>query len=224
MVDPKHYGKDFTGLGYDDFSADATGTSWRGQRSLAGLVARYLSESRRLPVAFHSTDVKRRNEAFISHRAEALASTDDRRRIVKFRLALDERGAYYGLTIERPHGPMDAGWDWPRFIRAVTGDQRLQRTITQAETGRGALMVAFITHKDEKQGAKLSWDEAGVHDYPVAARLKLLDGLPDCYWIDLHLRAHISRNEAMVARLGVARTMASFLADLLPIYAAALPS
>lgn len=223
------YGAAFKGLIASDFKTSIEGTSWRSRRHLGGLVA--LCASASTPYTFVSWSVYPWPVVFLTHRenynmaAFALGS-----RKAKFTLEVDENFLYYGFYIERSDQPMDANWDWPRFLSALLNRPELSRIIEEVEKDP---MVRFIGRKSTgsdrfhfanglREGAVSLWDEQETNRIAVEHRIELLTQIPNSHWGEVYIIAQLPKEEAIALGVKVSEPIANLFHTLLPFYRAAL--
>lgn len=218
---------DFHGLVESEFKASPAGTHWRGRNNLGGLLASHLAA--RSGRKFESHAVSRRCEVQIyePHRF----NTQTPLREAKFLFALDENGAHHGFYIEKNNGPMDATWDWTRFVAlsardpslytrmaGVLAEQNLYWEIEVGTPGHGG-WTAQVTATPDGQAQWTSGGDA-PQIIPWAEFTVRLQTLPADQWCDLMVCQSLSRQQAIALRTGLADHVAKVWHTLLPLYLA----
>lgn len=225
----KGYGEGFSGLIDADFKTFTEGTTWRSRQNLPGRVARILSEGTHY--TFVSWAIYRWPVAFLTHREDyEMAAYEMGTRKAKYTIELDEQNAYYGFYIERSDGPMDATWDWPRFMAAMRSNATLLKVVEQAEAEHGARFVGRMPVGEERlhyaneldTGGRSIWDERSMASYSVEQRVDWLAQMPEDRRGEVYIVAHMPKRQAIDAGLGVADAMAALLRHLLPVYRASV--
>ena len=226
------YGDDFTGLLSSDFKTNVEGTTWRSRRNLAGRVAQLLSAKSSNPsYTFLSWAIYRWPVAFLSHREHyQMAASEMGARKAKFTIELDEHNAYYGFYIERGDGPMDHTWDWPRLWKALTMRPELRDLIAVVETDYRARFLGraisdaepFHFANPPATGFRHLWDDQNPSRYTITERLHRLEQIPEGEWVDFYLIAATPKEEALLAGVRIAHTIANAMKVMLPIYTAAV--
>lgn len=218
---------DFQGLAETDFKTTPTGTNWRRQNSLGGLLAGQLSaHSGR---TFASQAVSRRCEVYVyePHRF----NPQEPRREAKFRFAVHESGVLHGFYIEKNDGPMDSTWDWTRFSAALARDPGLCTRIAavlaehdlcwQLETGvigRGDWTLTQVN----AAGGQAQWRSGNEAPETISwvEFVERLHALPAGQWCDLMVCQSLPRARAIALRVGLANHAAKVWHALLPLYLA----
>lgn len=221
---------DFQGLAEADFRTTPTGTNWRRQNSLGGLLASHLSaHSGR---KFESQAVSRRCEVYVyeAHRFNVKAPL----REAKFRFAVNESGVLHGFYIEKNDGPMDATWDWTRFSAALARDPGLCTRSAAVLVEHGLywqLEVGLIGHGDwtvtqvsVAADGQAHWRSGNDAPETIswAEFVARLQALPADQWCDLMACQSLPRARAIALRVGLASHVAKLWHALLPLYVAAV--
>ena len=221
---PPRWGRNFSGLEASDFKRGITDTSWRRKGTLAGLLARRLSDAS--GHFFTSYAVYRRPQIFIyvaDHMDE-----DDRQRSAKFYFQLDEEKAHYGFRIEKSDKSMDKKWDWSRFLAALEDDDALQETVEEAMAEHDLLWRIEVLADDEyarvatvTSNEPLTWEEDGeTETVSWSDFVDRLRAVEDDRWCNLWLRATMEKAAAVEAGTGIATPVLNALEALLPLYEA----
>jgi len=221
------WGQGFRGLESGDFQKGVTGTSWRSRPKLGGLLARKMSELRKLD--FESYAIYHRAEVHIAQ-AQYYRKSESQRK-AKFVFRLDHERAHYGFYIERSQNPMGSTWHWPSFVASLAKESDLQGQVSSA-------MQSFGLHWDV-----CLWDESvlaaqvapapdGVLWQPMpngqdeelswkgfATRLQELE--PES-WCDLYLGEYVPKDRAIAEAVRLANRVTAVYDALMPLYAASV--
>jgi hypothetical protein len=217
---------DFQGLAESDFRVTPTGTNWRRQSGLGGLLASQLSalSGRK----FESQAVSRRCEVYVYEPHRFNIKTPLRK--AKFRFAVDESGVRHGFYIEKNDGPMDTTWDWTRFVAALARDSALcTRTaaILTEQDLRLNLDIGVLGHSDWTTTEVTATPEGAAcwrsgNDAPETISwtefVARLQALPVAQWCDLMVCQSLPRGRAIALRVGLASQVTKIWHALLPLY------
>lgn len=224
------YGRQFDGLVENDFKDSVRGTSWRARTELGGLLARKLTELSGRP--FKSRAVPRRPQVYVLH-----ARTYDRKSShnkAKFRFALNEERADYGLYLEKSWDQMDESWDWLRLLAALREQDTLREVLTHTmeqhdlrwlirtknhddELEMAARVMIqdgqLVLEKDNNEPKQIDWD----------GFVELLESIPAEKWCNLYLMRSLPKEKAMALEDQIADEVAGVWNGLLPLYTACIP-
>jgi len=222
---PARWGRDFSGLEPSDFKKGITDTSWRRKGTLAGLLARRLSDAS--GHFFTSYAVYRRPQIFIFV-AEHM-DDDQRQRSAKFYFRLDEEKADYGFLIEKSDEKMDEKWDWSRFLGALEDDEALRDTVAMAMAEYDLHWRVEVLAADEaydrvavvNDNEPLTWEEEGeTEDISWSDFVQRLREVEADQWCNLRLRATREKAAAVEAGTEIADPVVNAFRALLPLYEA----
>ncbi len=223
----KHPGRDFMGLKEYDFSTDTTGTHWRREETLKGLLTHRLSTA--TGRNFESRAISYRPQVLIGEppRFDKANVGGFNLRKAKFNFRLDEKKARYSLYIEKSDKPMDATWEWPIFLEALQKPE----IVSYLEGLMENLGLHFHIELTEKE-KKVSYREFAVHHEGSLVFLEEAEQSPitwnelfitlkeirDTDWCDVNLGCVMSKEEAIDRGAEIATPVVDLYLALLRLY------
>ena len=217
-----------SGFTDSDFSSQIDGVHWRGPDALGGLLAQALNDS--FDTDFSSWGVRRRTELHIAR--ESRYSFDNPWPHAKLFVYTPPDEFALGFYLEKADHPLDHLWDWGRFISNLESDP----------IARAALLAAMRNHRltltdyyDQQKGGALGvrllyWAgslclQRPLEDpEPVALDdlVRLMAGLGDDAWCDLHIFTAIPKAEAVALGHRIVERILAVFHSLVPVYEAAI--
>jgi hypothetical protein len=155
---------EFGGFLASDFEAKARGIAWQNRQSLGKVVAYELRQ--RTKQSFAQWIVPRRPVIHVARKDQYDPETRDRN--AAFFATATEEGLSYGLHIEKPAGPIKAGWNWSHFMSALAEDEQFRAALratmekfnlsldVYAMQTKYGLIGRFVAPPD---GAELLWQQ-----------------------------------------------------------------
>lgn len=218
-------GQDFQGLQDHDFQKGVGGTSWRARTSFGGRLAERMTDI--TARFFQSWAIYRRAEVHIAQPTHY--DSQARARGAKFVFGLWEEGAWYGFYIEKNLGPMDATWQWPNMIQALSSDALLRGEIEQAMQAHDLRWKLYVWGDGSLVAQVGAAEEGLVREEPTDQELGLLTwpkfveelrSLDTETWYSLFLLANLQKERALAAGPGLVEPVAEVFRALLPLYEA----
>lgn len=216
-------GNKFSGLVDTDFSDDITGSTWRRKGTLAGLLARELSEESDRD--FEHKTVYRSPEVYIYQDGSYVQK--EKERSAKYLFRLDDDGAYYGFYISKSDRPMDDSWDWGRFLTALEEEQ-VQEAALLAMRQHNMTWRLWAGEEDEERQliatiepkiTNLLWrtdeEETEIEWSEFKSRL---EGLDADTWYDLYCFSELEKGSAIALGTSVSLVARDVFVSLLPLY------
>ena len=218
-------GRRFDGLHDHDFKKGVAGTHWRARTGLGGLLAQTLSTtSGRF---FQSYAIYRRAEVHIAQ--PSCYDAKAKWRQAKFVFHLDSEGATYGFYIEKNDGPMDATWDWARFLAALNDEPEVRRQIESAHRKLGLHWTVYVWDdgaltaeaKASPTGSSWRWQGSdGSQELQWPGFTQRLEAIGADKWCDLYFCTSLAKEQAIAAGLQIVEPVTEVYRALLPLYAA----
>jgi len=218
----------FSGFTDSDFSSQIDGVYWRGRDALGGLLAAALNDS--FGSDFSSWAVSRRTELHIARQSRY--SFENASPHAKLFVYTPPNEVAFGFYVEKADHPIDRQWDWARFLANLETDpiaraallgamrnHRLTLTDYYNQDGGGALGRRMVFWQ-----GKLCWQRPQQDPLSVTVDdlVRLLAGLDDNTWCDLHLFTTIAKPDAIALGDHIVDRILAVLHSLVPVYEAAV--
>lgn len=227
-------GRKFRGLQEHDFQRGVQDPSWRTLPRLGGMLAQAMSAA--TGCSFQSCAFGHRAEVHVVGGAGQIPWTK-RLYQVKFTFLVDERQASFGFYIEKYKGvaycgtaPRGHTWYWSNMLDVLQNDTVLQQQLENAmrqlhlhwDIGiRGAR--GFVAQVEVAQEGGLTWrreNQKNPGDITWPEFVERLKAIDIDKWCDLYLWAHMSKEQAVAARVDITKPVIEVFLALLPLYEA----
>jgi hypothetical protein len=222
-------GRNFRGLKDHDFQKGVKGTSWRRKTTLAGLLARMISNA--TGEDYEHYPVYGQPEVHIA--LPERYDKDIRTREAKFTFDLDPERVRFGFNIVKKDGPLpgDGTWDWRRFLDALDEDEDLRAEIHQAMWQHN-LHCELWMWEDEEEEAEwvasvsadledLIWEDLTNHEEEAIdweTFISRLDSLDEDTGCALYICADMPKDSAIIRGEHIAEPAVQVFEALEPLY------
>lgn len=223
----KHKGRDFIGLKLHDFSTDTTGTHWRQETTLKGLLTHQLSH--KTGRNFESRSINYRPQLLIGEPPRFDKGNLDgfNFKKAKFNFRLNEDEARYGFYIEKSDKEMDETWEWSNFLQVIRRSETmpwLESIMREYELH--FLIESWINGPKKyphqiivKLGSPLVRVEADKHQTISWERLAItLNSISEAVWCDVNLCTSMPKEDAIEAGAEITKPVVETFVALLPLY------
>ena len=222
----------FAGFRAEDFAAKERGIAWANRLRLGKVLAHELRQ--RAGGDWGSWIVRQVPEIEIGR--ESHYDRDKRETVAAFFVAAREDGLRYGLRLAKPDGEVQAAWPWSALLTALTEKAPLREAARQALEKHALALELYTTTEEMRYGraARVTVQEGGlVWEQETAGQIVTLEvEWPDLIArlqetaadkrSELYLVKRLSAQEAVDAGGEIAAQIADLLADLRPLYDAAV--
>lgn len=218
----------FTGFQPQDFE-ELKGSTWRGQKSLGGALARTLRDQLMRP--FESWGVNRRLELHIAYRhAYNFYSALPYAKLFVYTWNNVDVGFYIETPgLHDPSHDIDRYVHWRNFRDRLQTSTAFQTALLSAMTNHSLVMTDFYREiADGALGCEFRVSDGRMQrrdsrkapwiDVRPADMFRRLSQLPEDKWVDLHIYAHIKRQQAIDMGPRVVDPILKILRALAPVY------
>lgn len=212
----------FAGLAETDFKDNVAGTSYRSRKSLAGLIARRLSEA--MNVDFLSTAIPRQPRFFIGPPILSFRNQEERVKLPKFEVRLDSERLLYSFYIEKRNKEMDDDWYWPNFLNLLS-DPAVEDQISAATAEHDLFWLLRLEDGLDDSGEPLSACHIPVRAFgpgqpftSYSAFVEHLHNLPTRQWCNLHIAGEMPKDKAIALGVKISDPITQTFKSLTPIF------
>ena len=214
-------GAKFGGFQEADFSGGVTGTNWRTQKALGGVVTALLASD---PPHMKSRAVSRMPEV---HWANPDRNGQDNDNLeAKLFVKLDQENMYYGFYVMRSDDKSQTEGDWHGFVKWLSDGENeswLKEIVDEYD-----LRIYDSKNKQKPFDGRIEVKDGNWHltaekaEQSIASLADFLKGLPDTAAVDLHIAKISAKDDALVRAGEIAGDISTLFDTLMPLYKAAM--
>lgn len=216
----------FSGFKLSDFELLA-GSTWRSRKALGGIVSRHLGIQTGQP--YQSWGVKRRQELHVAQ--EGHYNFSKPLPCAKLFVYTNKELAY-GFYVETPEIGSNRGTpqdhqNWETFKTKLLNRATMQAVLLEPMSNHNLVLTDYYLREQGDIGCQFAFRNGQLHWYrpeqdwqPVGINVLIdrIARLPEKKWVDLHLFATMSKQEAVEKKVEVLEPILNVLRSLTPLY------